>query len=363
MKRNFMLAGVLALLAAPATFAQTFVDGDFLEGDWVMTLFTKGRGGMSNMTQEPLGGNPGAFASIRNEVFDGGTVTGQILAVYLKPSATWDPNVRGRVVGLTFRQDTKLIEGSGVGQGGALVLYQDGRFFVSNNFDTPETEWTTKSSPGLLTAFDFRMVDPLGGEFPPVSTHPDFGRMAERITFGFARSNSQSGGGAGTIQIVGTDNWIVEIIAGVNPVTVETTRGTYLSGDVSSLTDYDGDFYQVQNRIPFLIAANAEIEATGNVAHIDPSTLTITVTANVTALPINQRIELYNYDTARWEIVDTRPAKVTDETVTIDVATNPGRFVNDPDGQVKARVGYYDQGALIPGWRARIDQVLWSYPG
>lgn len=361
MKRKTLPIAALALLAAsPAVFAQTFFDGDFAESDWVMTLFTKGVGGSSGMTRQATGGNPDAFASIRNQVFDGGSTTAQIFALYLKSSASWNPGTQGRIMGVTFSQDTKLINGSGVGQGGSLVIYQGGRFFTAGSFGCPETDWTTKTSDGTLTAADFRLVDPFGVDFGGAGT-PDFSRGAAPVVFGFGRSNSQSGGGAGTTQIVGTDNWTVNIIAGVNPSSVRTTRGVFQTGDVNSLADPDQDWYQVQARPQFIIAASAEIEATGNLTVANPSSFTFTLVANATGTPSTQRTELFNYDTNSWEVVDSRPATTTNSTVTVVVDTNPGRFINDADREVKARVGYFDNNVPFPGWRGRVDQVLWSY--
>ncbi|MER3465832.1 MAG: hypothetical protein C4340_01095 [Armatimonadota bacterium] len=61
-----------------------------------------------------------------------------------------------------------------------------------------------------------------------------------------------------------------------------------------------------------------------------------------------------------WETVDTRNATVTDQSVTVSIASNPGRFIKGGNREVKARIVFIDLSVSVPNWTGRMDQVMWT---
>jgi hypothetical protein len=56
---------------------------------------------------------------------------------------------------------------------------------------------------------------------------------------------------------------------------------------------------------------------------------------------VNQSIELFNYETASWEMIDIRPAsRFNDSTVTVNVPGFVRRFIDPESGAMRARILY-----------------------
>jgi len=95
----------------------------------------------------------------------------------------------------------------------------------------------------------------------------------------------------------------------------------------------------------------------------DVANLTFTIESRCTASPLTgleQRILLYNFSTASWELVSTTTPSSTD---TVVVATTTGdvkRFVQEGRELVRARVGWYEVGSIANPWKVEIDQVKWT---
>jgi hypothetical protein len=147
----------------------------------------------------------------------------------------------------------------------------------------------------------------------------------------------------------------------VFPDAFEVTRGVLLVGGLDELLSSDDARLNVGARRPTEIAASSvEIELTGTSPTETPSALAFTVEAASSGDPANQIIELFNYDSTQWERLDVRAATNSDRTVTVNVTTNPGRFVEDGTGEMKARVGFLDLGVTFPSWDGRYDVTFWT---
>jgi uncharacterized protein involved in type VI secretion and phage assembly len=73
-----------------------------------------------------------------------------------------------------------------------------------------------------------------------------------------------------------------------------------------------------------------------------------------------QKIQLFNYTTNQWELVDTRVAPGPDTKTDVEITSNPSRFVNQSTGQMRARVSMTEPGPARPRtWAMFIDQAVW----
>ncbi len=140
----------------------------------------------------------------------------------------------------------------------------------------------------------------------------------------------------------------------------ETTRGVYRSGDADSLADSDDQYVVLRARRPTDISANsAEIEVTATVGNEDPTELRLIFEGSTGGAPTEQLIEMFNYDSGMWDLVDRRESPASDETVLISVEKDPARYIEDGTGEVKARIGYRDLGVNFVGWGGQFDLVCW----
>jgi len=75
-----------------------------------------------------------------------------------------------------------------------------------------------------------------------------------------------------------------------------------------------------------------------------------------------QSIEMWNWATSAWELVDTRPTTVTDSLAVVTISANPARFVNSSTLEVKARISYsfFDDRTGLSS-NAQLDQVGFQF--
>lgn len=71
-----------------------------------------------------------------------------------------------------------------------------------------------------------------------------------------------------------------------------------------------------------------------------------------------QTIALFNWVSQAWEVLDTRPATLADSVATINITTNPARFVNPSTREVQVRVLHSTNLGLAGNrWKVNFDQV------
>jgi hypothetical protein len=147
----------------------------------------------------------------------------------------------------------------------------------------------------------------------------------------------------------------------VRPESFEVTRGVLVGGYLPDLFDADDAYVEVDARRPTEIAAaSVEIEVTGTAPGGTPGVLEFTVEAASSGTPARQQIQMFNYVTARWEVVDERQASATDTTVRVSITQDAARFVDPDTFEVRTRVGYLDFGITFPAWGGRFDEVFWT---
>lgn len=146
--------------------------------------------------------------------------------------------------------------------------------------------------------------------------------------------------------------------------TMRVTRGVLTGGTVNDLRVSDDRRVDIQQRPQFSPAlANAEAELDGNATQDGASSITVTAELSCTGIPssnLRQRVELWNFQAGRWDIVDERAPTTGDSVVTVNVSSGASNYVQAGTRLLKARIGWFDRGTIAPAWLGRIDRFGWS---
>jgi carboxypeptidase B len=183
-------------------------------------------------------------------------------------------------------------------------------------------------------------------------------RMVVRFTANDANQQSivESGVDGFTVATVTCESG--DVIA---PSEFEVIRGVHTGGTIDELLDSDDEYVQVEARLPDEVAApSAQIEIRGTSPIASPTVLTFVVEAASSGSPAEQQIELYDFVSSSWVMLDARGAPSNDTVVTVTVNVNAGRYVDDGTLEVRARVGYGDRGVTFPAWGGRYDRAYWT---
>ncbi len=197
-------------------------DGDFVSTDWSQTVVVNFNSSAPNLSTSSssvptLGGNPGAFKSIVNNVA-AITASGdnRVWNLQLCTSRVYDPAMLGAILTIDYSEDSRSLSST---QRSGLLLEQNGRLFVANfnrSLIVSSPVWATQTAIGLVSS-DFSQICPssncgtMNGSFIELDNQvqPDFSASAPVIRFGFYRFNSTFATGYSTQ--CGIDNWSVTI--------------------------------------------------------------------------------------------------------------------------------------------------------
>lgn len=158
------------------------------------------------------------------------------------------------------------------------------------------------------------------------------------------------------------------LLLGVTPNSFVVNTGSHLSGGLSELRFSDDQYLLVREAPPLALGLpSVRVTFSSSLPGFTLSELRVRIETSVSAIPasgVTQRIELFNYVSNMWELVDVRSATSSDAVVEVVPTGDPNRFVHSVTGRVEARVSLYDPGTLFSfGWQARIDQILWIARG
>lgn len=153
-----------------------------------------------------------------------------------------------------------------------------------------------------------------------------------------------------------------------NPTAYQVEAGVHVGGGLPELQSSNDQYLRVREAPPTglgLPSITLRVESTISLSNV--TDFEFLIEAAVTASPaaaVPQRIELRNYVTNTWEVVDTRASSGTDMVVTITPTGNLNRFIQTGTGKVEARISYFDPGTLFSfGWNARFDHIRWRARG
>jgi hypothetical protein len=170
-----------------------------------------------------------------------------------------------------------------------------------------------------------------------------------------------------TISAGGWNTWVGQYVkeslaVEVSPDSFTILRGFLEGGGLAELIDSDNAYLEVGAGItlnPTEPPVWVEVVATSPSA--TPTDLSFVLEARSNTINLNQRVELFNYDTDSYELVDSRTASTTDASIVIEPAGDVTRFVEPGTNEMRARVGWISQGiiSLFP-WSIDIDQTGWT---
>jgi len=140
--------------------------------------------------------------------------------------------------------------------------------------------------------------------------------------------------------------------------------GERTSGGLTDLFFSDDSYLNIEaRRSTEIAAASVEIVVEGTAPTDSPSTIAFVLEAGQTGEPTRQRIELFNFQSNQWEMIDERPSPFADTTVRVTVSTNAARFVQPGTRLLRARIGYHDRGVTFISWGGRLDVTAWEVGG
>jgi hypothetical protein len=144
----------------------------------------------------------------------------------------------------------------------------------------------------------------------------------------------------------------VVIVDTTNTTSFGVDQGTYVSGGLSELKASD-DTYLVVN-------ANGQGVVQVTLKGFLPTTLVGTLGATyecgVNSGGVSQKLEFFNWQTNAYEVIDSRAATTTDQSVMPIASGNVARFIAS-NAEVAARITFTTFGIAL--YQARIDRHVW----
>ncbi len=163
---------------------------------------------------------------------------------------------------------------------------------------------------------------------------------------------------------LGTEGWVAVMPWPVQvlPSSFSVLRGLRIGGGLADLFESDDQYLLIR---PWFVLTTTEAPVQVLVEGASPydtvSELRFVLEAGVSFPNIRQSIDLFNFQTNQWELVDARPGTVGDTVVEVTVSMDPSRFVQPGTGLVRARLRWKESGPILAyPWLARIDQVGWT---
>lgn len=147
--------------------------------------------------------------------------------------------------------------------------------------------------------------------------------------------------------------------AQVLPASYNIVQGTLDSGNVASLFAGDSDSLAIKSSLTSH-SLPVQVTISGTSPIKNPSSLSLTLVAKVSAVGSDQRFALYNFANNTWEQVDTRAPMTTDQTVNITATGTLSRFVDQTTGEVRMQVSNYANVRSVKGWTTSINQAIWT---
>ncbi len=160
----------------------------------------------------------------------------------------------------------------------------------------------------------------------------------------------------------GWATWIncLEVGEKILATSMQVSRGEHVAGVVGDLASANDAYVEVAARRPTVVAdASAEIVISGTALQDNPRALQFVLEAGTDGLPTVERIEFWNFEQQRWDVVAERGGTTGDTVQTASVLSNAGRYVDDGTLEVRARLGFHDRGVTFVAWNTRWDLAYW----
>jgi hypothetical protein len=285
-------------------------------------------------------------------------------ACYLTDNTDGNSDVDGGSTILT----SPIMDASTTGDDVAIISYYR---WYSNNFGAaPESDIFVVeiSNNGGATWTNLETVGPTGPEvrggwFQKSFRINDILTPTAQMRLRFTASDL----GDGSVVEAAVDGVQVVMVScdPANPVVIPpdsflVTRGTYVSGGISELSNSDdADLSIVRSASDLQSRTEFEISAVS--PNANPVLFEVSLEGSVFARSaVSQTIELFNYATGVWETVDTRDAgRFTDATATVAASGDLSRYVEAGTMAIRARVRFQSPVARQQ-FSSNVDLFSWT---
>lgn len=162
----------------------------------------------------------------------------------------------------------------------------------------------------------------------------------------------------GTTQDAGTLLYTLgDINATLSSALILVGSGSVVLGNISS----SNNVHAVLTRDPNDVNPRISVQVEGTVVST-ASELCFELETKVSVAGTQQRVKLYNYDTAAWETHDLRPSTSSDRLLHITIPHDPEPYIDDATAKVKALIEIDDVGVPTGDpWTLSIDLANWKY--
>lgn len=176
---GLQLALVAVLAASAGAEPVVIQDGQFLDSDWQVTVFTS-TGATTTAQRLDSGGNADAYRFMTHQLPKSSNVSVQHF--YL--GASYDPGADGAIAAISYSEDRIQFHPpfGGAAVGALFFVAQANRVHYANDITFTNTSWTNRKL-SCLEPDDFTLS---GGVLP------DFSASGAPLRFGFLRSNTNS---------------------------------------------------------------------------------------------------------------------------------------------------------------------------
>lgn len=145
------------------------------------------------------------------------------------------------------------------------------------------------------------------------------------------------------------------------PAQLTIDRGLVLAGGLSDLLCSDDSRFSIRPGVVFSTSEPpVRLILEGTSANNAPNQLQFVVEGYASQANISQTIELYNFNTSQYELVNTSAMPTSEGVTTVTISTNASRFVQSGTGAIRARVAHRAVGPVFSyPWVVNLDQTVW----
>ena len=147
------------------------------------------------------------------------------------------------------------------------------------------------------------------------------------------------------------------------PNILSSTSGQIAAGELGDVVDSDDQYLEYYPDLPgqgnpFPIS----LEFSTFLGDMPSSELNLTFESGSNTPGLTQILEVLNWGTGQFEIVQSGASDVSDATVSISLSNSINSFVNGPNNEIKIRSRWVSTSPVIfYPWKIRVDQVVFEF--
>lgn len=148
----------------------------------------------------------------------------------------------------------------------------------------------------------------------------------------------------------------------VVPYDLKLLKGSIISGWLSELAYSDNIYLRLR---PFALVPPSQpqiqIEISGKAPSTTPSLLNFDIESATDVSGIIQTIEILNFETNTWQLLDSRNTALSDTEVKVSATGNLQNYVNPDDKSVRVRLSWKAERSSVGlPWTVRVDKTVWE---